>query len=510
MNTMERILILDCGSQYTQLIARKIREMGIYSEILPWDATAERVLSLAPKGIILSGYSRSVLQKGAPVIHEAILKASIPVLGIGYGMALIAHQLGGRVEAGTSSAYGLQEVSLEKPSPLFENAPASIDVWMNDQDRVLALPSGASVTAKTQEGHIAAFSLSEGAIYGVCFHPEVSQTQGGEEILSAFVRGVCKCTGEWKLEPWVKQTIADIKAKVGSDHVVAGLSGGVDSTVSAVLTARAIGKQLDCIFVDHGFLRKGEVQQVLETYKQLDLQVHFVDATETFAKALKGVTDPEQKRKIIGELFVRVFEAEAEKLGGADWLLQGTIYPDVIESGTSANEVIKSHHNVGGLPEDMDMKLLEPLRELFKDEVKKIGAVLGIPASFLERHPFPGPGLAVRCLGELKKERLDTLREADAIFVEEIKKAGLYAKVWQAFCVLIPTRSVGVSGDSRTYGETVALRAVSSVDAMTAQWVRLPWDLIDTVSHRICTEVPGVGRVVFDVSNKPPATIEWE
>lgn len=510
MNTMERILILDCGSQYTQLIARRIREMGIYSEILPWDASVERILTAAPKGIIISGYGRSVLQKGAPIIPEAILKAPIPILGIGYGMVLIAHQFGGRVEMGNSSEYGVKKVSLEKTSPLFDTLPESIDAWMNEQERVLVAPVGASVTATIGEGHIAAFSLPADSIHALYFHPEVFQTQSGEQILSAFVRGVCKCTGEWKLEPWVTRTVEDIKAKVGSGRVVAGLSGGVDSTVSAVLTARAIGKQLDCIFVDHGFLRKGEAQQVLETYEQLDLQVHFVDATESFAKALKGITDPEQKRKSIGELFVRVFEAEAEKLGGAGWLLQGTIYPDVIESGTSANEVIKSHHNVGGLPEDMDMKLLEPLRELFKDEVKKIGAVLGIPANFLERHPFPGPGLAVRCLGELKKERLDTLREADAIFVEEIKKAGLYAKVWQAFCVLIPTRSVGVSGDSRTYGETVALRAVSSLDAMTAQWVRLPWDLIDTVSHRICTEVPSVGRVVFDVSNKPPATIEWE
>lgn len=509
MDGIERILILDCGSQHTQSIARKIREIGVYSDILPWDTSVERILSSAPKGIVISGFARAALQEGAPHLPEAVFKSGIPILGVGYGMALIAHQLGGRIEAGNPSDCDAKKVALEKASALFENLPESLDVRLDEWERVLALPTGASVTATAEGGEIAAFSLP-GDIHALRFHPEFFQSPEGERLLCSFARKVCGCAGEWELEPWVARTVEGIKAKVGSGRVVAGLSGGVDSTVGAVLTARAIGKQLDCIFVDHGFLRKDEAKQVLETYKQLDLQVHFVDATQSFAKALEGVDDPEGKRKIIGELFVRVFEAEAKKLGGASWLLQGTIYPDVIESGTSANEVIKSHHNVGGLPEDMEMSLLEPLRDLFKDEVKKIGAILGISRDFLQRHPFPGPGLAVRCLGELRRERLDTLREADAIFLEEIKRAGLYSQIWQAFCVLIPTRSVGVSGDSRTYNETVALRAVSSLDAMTARWVRLPWELLDTVSHRICTEVAGVGRVVFDVSNKPPATIEWE
>ena len=433
------------------------------------------------------------------------------MLGICYGMQLMALHLGGEVARAEAREYGHADLNIDVEAPLFRGIASPTPVWMSHGDSIVRPPAGFDVIANTSNTPTAAMANDGKRLYGVQFHPEVVHTREGTALLKNFLFGICGCRGEWNMGSFVDISIAKIRQQVGDKKVLCGLSGGVDSSVAAVLVHRAIGDQLTCVFVDHGFMRKNEAEQVVRTFRdEFHINLVHVDASERFLQRVTGVTEPESKRKIIGEEFIRVFEAEAEKIGAMDFLVQGTLYPDVIESGTSANEVIKSHHNVGGLPEDMDMKLLEPLRELFKDEVKKIGAVLGIPASFLERHPFPGPGLAVRCLGELKKDRLDTLREADAIFVEEIKKAGLYAKVWQAFCVLIPTRSVGVSGDSRTYGETVALRAVSSVDAMTAQWVRLPWDLIDTVSHRICTEVPGVGRVVFDVSNKPPATIEWE
>ena len=358
---------------------------------------------------------------------------------------------------------------------------------------------------------MAGFESADGRGTALQFHPEVAHTPKGQEILSAFLFDICGCTADWTLgNEWIDHEIEKIRAKVGGGKVICGLSGGVDSTVSAVITQRAVGGQLHCIFVDHGMLRKDEGRQVMETYKSLNLNVHFADASERFLTALAGVTEPERKRKIIGELFIRVFEEEARRLGGSDWLLQGTIYPDVVESGHGGGGVIKSHHNVGGLPDDMKMGLLEPLRDLFKDEVRRVGKVLGIAPHFLGRHPFPGPGLAVRCLGELRKERLDILREADAIFIEEIRKAGLYDSIWQAFCALLPVRSVGVVGDVRTYGETIALRAVSSLDAMTAEWVHLPYELLDTVSRRICNEVPQVNRVVLDVTSKPPATIEWE
>ena len=507
-----KILIIDCGSQYTQLIARRVRELGVYSEILFWDSPADKLNASNPAGIIISGGPRSVLDDDAPFVPREILKSGVPVLGICYGMQMLAHILGGAVERGESAEYGRASVNVEGGF-LFKHCAgdAKLEVWMSHWDEVKKIPDGFRVTARSESGALAGFESADGSVTALQFHPEVAHTPKGMEILRAFVFDICGCKADWTLgTEWIEHEIVKIREKVGNGTVICGLSGGVDSTVSAVITQRAVGDRLHCIFVDHGMLRKDEGKQVMETYKSLNLNVHYVDASERFLSALDGVTEPERKRKIIGELFIRVFEEEARKLGGSDWLLQGTIYPDVVESGHSGGGVIKSHHNVGGLPKDMKMGLLEPLRDLFKDEVRRVGKVLGIAPHFLGRHPFPGPGLAVRCLGVLTKERLDILREADAIFIEEICKAGLYDDIWQAFCALLPVRSVGVVGDVRTYGETAALRAVSSLDAMTAEWVHLPYELLDTVSRRICNEVPQINRVVLDVTSKPPATIEWE
>jgi GMP synthase (glutamine-hydrolysing) len=512
------IVVLDFGGQYTQLIARRVREQQVFSAILPCTTSVEAIRRFAPAGIILSGGPSSVYDKEAPRCDPTVLAQGIPVLGICYGMQWIAKEMGGKVEPAERREYGPAILNIEPAANhLFRSFPNSLKIWSSHGDNVLALPTGFCGTGKTANA-VASMENTEKRIYAVQFHPEVNHTERGTEILRNFLFGVCKAEPKWSGAAFIEESVGAIREKIGEHHAICGLSGGVDSTVAAVLVHKAIANRLTNIFVNTGLLRKNEFEHTLEMYRErLGLQVVGVDASAHFLQKLQGVSDPETKRKIIGNEFISVFAAEAEKLqqgvhGDIRWLVQGTLYPDVIESvsvkGPSAT--IKTHHNVGGLPEKMPFGLIEPLRDLFKDEVRKIGKDLGLPEEILVKHPFPGPGLAVRLLGPVHSNELSTLREADAVVVEEIRRAGLYEKVWQAFAVLLPVRSVGVMGDGRTYGLTVAVRVVQSDDAMTADWVRLPGEVLERISTRIVNEVPGVTRVVYDVSSKPPSTIEWE
>ena len=513
----ETIIVLDFGSQYSQLIARRVRELEVYCEMFPYHTPFERLERLNPVGYILSGGPASVYADGAPHVSEQILHSGKPILGICYGMQLFAYHLGGKVEPGAKREYGHTLLTITKPeSPLFSAlSAAELSVWMSHGDKVTELPEGFEPLAASPNAPYAAIGNAARKFYGLQFHPEVTHTPLGKEILKAFAYQVCGCSGGWTAQNFIEESIERIREQVGGGQVVCALSGGVDSSVAAALLHRAIGDQLTCIFVNNGLLRKNEPEQVEQTFRaEMHAKLIAVDAEQPFLEALAGVTDPEQKRKIIGEKFVRIFEAEAEKLGKVDFLAQGTLYPDVIESANrDSNDPaakIKTHHNVGGLPEDMALQLIEPLRYLFKDEVRKVGEALGLPPHIVWRHPFPGPGLAVRTLGAISKPRLDTLRDADAIFIEELWNSGWYHKTSQAFAVLLPVQSVGVMGDGRTYSNVIALRAVTTDDFMTANWAHLPVELLSRVSSRIVNEVAGVNRVVYDITSKPPATIEWE
>jgi len=511
----ETILILDFGSQYTQLIARRVREQGVYCEIHPFHAALEVIAAKRPKGLILSGGPSSVTDEGAPrLARDFYEKVDAPILGICYGMQLIAADLGGEIEPAARREYGHAKLKvLSGATALFNELPFELDVWMSHGDHVTRLPDGFNTTATTGE-MITAMEDASRAIYCVQFHPEVTHTLLGKEILRNFLFGICNCKGDWTPAQFIREEVEAIRKTIGpGERVVCGLSGGVDSTVAAALVHEAIGARQTCIFVNNGLLRLNEFEETLRVYKDnLHLNVQGVDASAEFYGALAGVTDPEKKRKIIGGKFIDVFEAAASGLENAKWLVQGTLYPDVIESVSlrGSSVTIKSHHNVGGLPEKMNLKLIEPLRELFKDEVRNIGRDLGIPNEILRRHPFPGPGLGVRILGDITPEKVELLQKADAIFIEELGSHGLYDEVWQAFAVLLPIQSVGVMGDFRTYERTIALRAVTSTDGMTADWARLPHDFLAAVSSRITSEVRGINRVVYDISSKPPSTIEWE
>lgn len=510
----ERVIILDFGSQYTQLIARRIREAGVYCEILPFNTPARQIEAIKPRGLIFSGGPASVYAEDAPHSEPSLINESnSPVLGICYGLQLMAQQLGGEVRASGQRGYGYGRLEVvDKATRLFAGLPQEMDVWLSHGDRVTRLPEGFHMTAQTDEG-VNAFENPERNIYGVQFHPEVAHTPLGGQILRNFLFEICKCKGDWTPAAVIDEQVQRIRETVGeNDQVICGLSGGVDSSVAAALVHRAIGNRQTCLFVNNGLLREGEFESTLALLKQsLKLNIRGVDASATFLVGLRGVVDPETKRKIIGRTFIEVFEAESKPLD-AKFLVQGTLYPDVIESVSvrGPSVTIKSHHNVGGLPEKMNLKLIEPLRELFKDEVRTIGRELGVPEEILSRHPFPGPGLAVRVLGDITEDRLEVLRAADRIFDEELRRAELYHSVWQAFAVLLPISTVGVMGDERTYERVIALRAVTSVDGMTADWARLPHDLLARASSRIVSEVKGVNRVVYDISSKPPSTIEWE
>ncbi len=518
----KKILILDFGSQYTQLIARRVRETNVYSELHSCDVDADFIRNFDPAGIILSGGPNSVYEDETPKASQVVFELGVPVLGICYGMQTMAAQLGGKVESGKVREFGYAEIRARGHSKLFEgiqdktnpDGHGLLDVWMSHGDKVAGLPEGFSVIASNDSTPIAAMADENRGFYAVQFHPEVTHTHQGKAILGRFVHEICGCGQDWNMPDYIDEAVAKIRTQVGSDEVILGLSGGVDSSVAAALIHRAIGDQLTCVFVDNGLLRLNEAEQVMETFSSnLHMRVIHVDASNDFLSHLAGVTEPEQKRKIIGREFVEVFQQEAKKLPLAKWLAQGTIYPDVIESAgakTKKAHAIKSHHNVGGLPESLHLHLLEPLRELFKDEVRELGVALGLPREMVYRHPFPGPGLGVRILGEVKKEYADLLRRADAIFIEELHASGWYEKTSQAFTVFLPVKSVGVMGDGRTYEWVVALRAVQTQDFMTAHWAELPHALLGKVSNRIINEVRGINRVVYDISGKPPATIEWE
>ena len=511
----DRILILDFGSQYTQLIARRVREQSVYCEIHPHSLGLDEVKAWNPAGLILSGGPSSVLAPGSPDLEPAILELELPILGICYGLQLLTHHLGGLVEEAGEHEYGRALLKIKGERPLFaglEGGPER-SVWMSHGDRVVRLPPGFEVLATSENSPFAAIGQTQKPIFGLQFHPEVVHTDAGDQILANFVHGICGCSGSWTVEAFVGEAVEAVRAQVGEGSAVCGLSGGVDSAVAAALAHRALGDRLTCIFVDHGLLRQGEREEVELAFREsLQVPLVTVDASDRFLAALEAVTDPEAKRRIIGELFIDVFQEEARRIGQVDFLVQGTLYPDVIESvsvrGPSAT--IKTHHNVGGLPEKMHLRLVEPLRELFKDECRQAGWLLGLSQAIVTRHPFPGPGLAVRIIGEVTRERLEALRQADAILIEEIRRAGVYGEIWQAFTVFLPIQSVGVMGDERTYENAIALRCVSSVDAMTADWSRLPAELLASVSSRITNEVQGINRVVYDISSKPPATIEWE
>jgi GMP synthase (glutamine-hydrolysing) len=518
----DRVLILDFGGQYTQLIARRVREAGVYSEIVPYDISNDALRRFSPKGIVLSGGPKSVTVEQGVVAPSAVYELGVPVLGICYGMQTMAFQLGGGVETSSHREFGSARVRARGHSTLLreiedhrsEQGYGLLDVWMSHGDRVTALPDGFKTIASTENAPIAGMADESRQFYGVQFHPEVTHTRQGSRIIARFVHDICGCEERWTPKNIIEHSMTRVRSMVGQDGVLLALSGGVDSAVVGALLHQAIGDQLTCIFVDHGLLRLNEGDQVMTALGQhMGVKVIRVDAEERFLAALKGVEDPERKRKIIGNLFIEVFDEEAAKLDGVNWLAQGTIYPDVIESagaGSGKSHVIKSHHNVGGLPECMKLKLVEPVRELFKDEVRKLGLELGLPHDMVYRHPFPGPGLGVRILGAVRKEFADVLRQADAIFIAELRESGYYDKVSQAFAVFLPVRSVGVMGDVRQYDYVISLRAVETVDFMTARWARLPYELLEQVSNRIINEVSGISRVAYDISSKPPATIEWE